>query len=90
MTLEEKKLLSDILEAISSIDFHLNSKRNFEEYISNKTIRRAVERELEIIGEVISKLLKINNEIAIYSARFIVDFRYRVTHAHDAVNDVII
>ncbi|WP_262895579.1 HepT-like ribonuclease domain-containing protein [Pedobacter segetis] len=53
MKLEEKKLLTDILNSIISIDEHLENRKIFEEYISNKTKRRAVERELEIIGEAV-------------------------------------
>lgn len=34
---EAKKLLTDIIEAIHSIDDHLEGKRNFEEYLANKT-----------------------------------------------------
>ena len=46
MTTEEKKLLTDIQEAIQSIDEHLEGRRIFQEYQNNKTKRRAVEREL--------------------------------------------
>jgi uncharacterized protein with HEPN domain len=65
ITLEEKKLLTDINEAICSIDFHLEGRRLFEEYKANKTKRRAVERELEIIGEAVSKPIRLNPEIGI-------------------------
>ena len=57
---EEKKLLVDIIDSINSIDEHLEGKRILEEYLTNKTKRRAVEREIEIIGEAMSKLLKLN------------------------------
>ncbi|HYD90762.1 MAG TPA: HepT-like ribonuclease domain-containing protein [Flavobacterium sp.] len=90
ISLEQKKLLSDILESISSIDEHLEGKKSFEEYIQNKTKRRAVERELEIIGEAISKLLKIQPEIKISYARLIVDLRNKVIHAYDSVDDILI
>jgi len=53
MTIGEKKLLTDILIGISSIDEHLEGRRILEEYLKNKTKRRAEERELEIIGEAI-------------------------------------
>ena len=87
---EEKKLLSDIFECIISIDEHLESRRIFEEYAANKTKRRAVERELEIIGEAMTKLLKLNPEIKISYARLIVDLRNKVIHAYDSVDDVLI
>jgi len=35
MTIEERKLLTDIEEAIFSIDQHLEGRRIFEEYINN-------------------------------------------------------
>ena len=80
MSVEEKKLLTDIVLAIYSIDEHLEGKRIFTEYKSNKTKRRAVERELEIIGEAVNKLLKITPEISISYARLIVDLRNKVIH----------
>jgi uncharacterized protein with HEPN domain len=87
---EEKKLFVDIVEAITSIDDHLEKRRVFEEYISNKTKRRAVEREIEIIGEAMSKLLKINPDISISNGRTIVNLRNRVIHAYDSVDDILI
>jgi uncharacterized protein with HEPN domain len=90
MKVEELKLLTDIKIAIESIDDHLQQKKDFDLYKSNKTIRRAVERELEIIGEAVNKLDKINPDIPISYKRLIVDLRNKVIHAYDNVNDVII
>jgi uncharacterized protein with HEPN domain len=90
MTIEEKKLLTDILIGISSIDEHLESRGVLQEYVNNKTKRRAVERELKIIGEAIKNLLKINPKIEISFARQIVDLRNKVIHAYDNVNDIVI
>jgi uncharacterized protein with HEPN domain len=87
---EEKKLLVDIIDSINSIDEHLEGRRVFEEYLANKTKRRAVEREIEIIGEAMSKLLKINPTIPISYARLIVDLRNKVIHAYDSVDDILI
>jgi len=90
MTIEEKKLLTDIIICISSIDDHLEGRRILDEYLKNKTKRRAVERELEIIGEAINKLLKINPGISISYSRQIVDLRNKVIHSYDNVNDIVI
>ncbi|MEO0058986.1 MAG: hypothetical protein RLZZ312_633 [Bacteroidota bacterium] len=90
MTLDQKKLLLDIQNCIQSIDFHLESRRNINEYQEDKTKRRAVEREIEIIGEAISKLLKINSNIEISYARVIVDLQSKVIHAYDEVDDILI
>jgi len=89
-TREEKKLLVDIIESINSIDEHLEGKRIIEDYLLNKTKRRAVEREIEIIGEAMSKLLKINPNISISYSRTIVDLRNKVIHAYDTVDDILI
>jgi uncharacterized protein with HEPN domain len=87
---EEGKLLKDIEEAILSIDEHLEGKRSFEEFRVSKTKRRAIERELEIIGEATHNLLKLNPALTISSARKIVDLRNRVIHAYDNVDEIII
>ena len=87
---EEKKLLVDIIDSINSIDEHLEGKRILEEYLTNKTKRRAVEREIEIIGEAMSKLLKLNPNTPISYARIIVDLRNKVIHAYDSVDDIVI
>jgi uncharacterized protein with HEPN domain len=87
---EEKKLLVDIIESINSIDEHLDKERVLEVYLKNKTKRRAVEREIEIIGEAMNKLLKINPNIPISYARIIVNLRNKVIHSYDSVDDILI
>lgn len=90
MTAEEKKLLKDIEQAILNIDVHLDGRRVFEEFALSITKRRAIERELEIIGEATNNLLKMNSELPLSSARKIVDLRNRVIHAYDDVDETII
>lgn len=90
MQLEEKKFLLDILTAIDSIDQYLDRKRDFQEYLNQKMLRRAVERELEIIGEATNKLLKMNPNFPISEARRIVNLRNWVIHSYDSVDSVII
>lgn len=90
MSEEVRKWLTDIAGAIQNIDIHLGGKRDFAAYQTNITVRRAVERELEIIGEATSRILKIDSTIAISNARRIVDLHNRVIHAYDAVDDVIV
>ena len=87
---EELKFLYDIQTSIQSIkDFTIDIE-SFQDFDENKLIRRAVERELEIIGEAINRLLKINDSIPITNARKIVDTRNRIIHGYDAVSDEII
>ena len=59
MRLEVNKYLFDIKTSIDSIFEFLGENRDFIYYQSNKKLRRAVERELEIIGEALNKILKI-------------------------------
>ena len=61
--------LLDISNSIDSIHEYLGEERNFNVYESNKQLRRAVERELEIIGEAINRIIKINPEIDIFQRK---------------------
>jgi len=56
MEIEIKKFLYDIHESIISIENYLGDKRDFNIYLTDKMLRRAIEREFEIIGEAKSKL----------------------------------
>jgi len=85
-----EKYLYDIKESINSIEEYLEDNRDFFEYHKNKLLRRGIERELEIIGEAINRLLKIKSDIEISEARRIVDLRNWVIHGYDKVDDVII
>ena len=87
---ETLKYLYDIQESIESINEFLGEKRDFKVYQSNKLLRRAVERELEIIGEATNKLLRIEPNIDITNARRIVNLRNWVIHGYDRVDDMII
>ena len=85
-----QKYLLDIKESIDSIYDYLGDKRNFNEYKSNKLLRRGIERELEIIGEATNQILKINDKVEISDSRRIVDLRNWVIHGYDRVDDIII
>lgn len=85
-----QKYLYDIQTAIDSIEEYLGEKRDFTAYQQNKQLRRAVERELEIIGEAASRILQLDSQINIENARKIVDLRNWVIHGYDRVDDIII
>ncbi|MCW3789767.1 HepT-like ribonuclease domain-containing protein [Plebeiibacterium sediminum] len=90
MKREIKKYLFDIKTSIESIFDYLGDERNFFEYQNNKLLRRGVEREIEIIGEAMNRVLKIDPSIQIENARQIVDARNWVIHGYDKVDDVVI
>ena len=90
MELEVNKFLFDILESITSIESFLGEKREFKIYLGNKMLRRAVEREFEIIGEAMNRIDKIDPEIIISSKRQIINMRNRVIHGYDKIDNEII
>ena len=85
-----KKYLYDMLESIKSIDSYLSGKRIFEEYLKNKMLRRAIEREFEIIGEAMTKLNQIDPDIPISSKKQIISMRNRVIHGYDKIDNEIV
>jgi uncharacterized protein with HEPN domain len=90
MKREVKKYLFDIKTSIESIYEFLGEKRNFFEYQNNKLLRRGVEREIEIIGEAMNRIMRFSPEVQIQNARQIVDTRNWVIHGYDKVDDVVI
>ncbi len=90
MELEIKKFLFDIRESIDSIEHYLGDKRDFKDYMSDKMLRRAVEREFEIIGEAMSRIGKIDPTIDISSKKQIISMRNRVIHGYDKIDNEII
>ena len=90
MELEIKKFLFDIRESIDSIENYLGDKRDFKIYMSDKMLRRAIEREFEIIGEAMSRIEKIDSAIDISSKKQIISMRNRVIHGYDKIDNEII
>ena len=59
------KFLQDIVKFIDSINRYTEQTKTFADYKNNKLVRRAVERELEIIGEAMKRVLELDPEIKI-------------------------
>ena len=91
MESEIKVWLFDILQSIEEIEKYFAGKPMLlENFRNDNKTKRAVERNLEIIGEAIGRILKKEPSIQITSARKIVDTRNRITHSYDAVSDDLI
>lgn len=86
----KKKLLTDILQAIEEIDLFFDGPRNFNSYQNDLKLRKAVERELEIIGEAMNRLLDLDPDIEITAARKVVNLRNRIIHGYDKVVDEVV
>ena len=84
------KWLFDIKLAIKEIDSYFEgSEMNFLIYKNNLMLRRAVERDLEIIGEALNRILKKGPsfENKIEHAKAIIGLRNQVIHAYDNISD---
>lgn len=82
---EIKVWLEDIEKAISEINDFLPEPRNFLEFGKDTKTKRAVERNIGIIGEAMSRILNLEPNIAISESRKIVDTRNRIVHGYDSV-----
>jgi uncharacterized protein with HEPN domain len=60
----------------------------FEAYQNDLRTRRAVERNIEIIGEALNRVLNKEPEINITNSRKIVDTRNKLTHGYDDISNV--
>ena len=84
------KWLYDVKVSIDEIDsYFINEKMDFFEYKKNFMRKRAVERNLEIIGEAINRIIKTDSVIAskITDSNAIVGLRNQVIHAYDNISD---
>ena len=84
------KWLFDIKTSINEIESYFeNSKFVFEDYKSNVMLKRAVERDIEIIGEATNRIIKLDpNYINLISeSKSIVSLRNQVIHAYDNISD---
>ena len=82
--------LKDIEQSIQEIYDFLPDERNFYVFQNDLKTRKAVERNIEIIGEAMDRLLKANPNIQITDSRKIVDTRNRIIHGYDSVSEDVI
>ena len=82
------KYLYDIKIAIEEIDsfFEIES-RNYDNYRQNSLLKRAIERNLEIIGEAINRILKEDTTFNIENSKRIIGLRNQIIHGYDSVSD---
>jgi uncharacterized protein with HEPN domain len=82
------KCLYDIKLAIAEIDsFFLSRNKRFDEYSHDLLLKRAIERNLEIIGEAMNRILTEEPFIPIQNAKRIVGLRNQIIYGYDSVSD---
>lgn len=91
MAVATKKLLLDVRDAGESILQHTTGK-SLAEYAADRFLRRAVEREFEIIGEALNRIDRLDPATAarISERRRIVDFRNRIIRGYDTIDGVVV
>ncbi|MDR0294773.1 MAG: DUF86 domain-containing protein [Prevotellaceae bacterium] len=85
-----KIFLSDIERSIDEIFDFLPEKRDFFKFQKDIKTRKAVERNIEIIGEAMNRILKIDPQFPIDTSRKIVDTRNRIIHGYDSVSEDVL
>lgn len=87
---EIKAWLKDIEQAILEINSFIPDLKNFRDFQNDLKTKRAVERNIEIIGEAVSRIIKSDPTIKISHTRKIVDTRNRIIHGYDSVSEEIL
>lgn len=90
MTEHHKKYLLDVLNAIELIEKFTQTTTDFIVYEKDIKTQSAVERQLSIIGEAISKYYKLDEYQALANAKNIINFRNRLVHAYDSIDNSIV
>lgn len=85
------KYLLDIQSIINEIEgVKAKTENNFNLFHSDIILRRAIERDLEIIGEAVKKVLELEPSIRISSVKKIIGLRNIISHAYDSIDPELI
>lgn len=88
---EIRAYLFDIYTAIEEIDSFFDGMiMDFVYFIKDKKTKRAVERNLTVIGEAANRIYKIDNTFQLPNIREIIATRNRIVHGYENVSDEIL
>ena len=90
MTHEIYTWLEDINIVITQIYDFLPEDIKYSDFENDIKTQKAIERNIEIIGEALNRILKISPDIAISDSRKIVDTRNRIIHGYDSITPDIL
>lgn len=81
-----RKYLNDILRAIEEVELYLTQRpMQYQVFLDDSMFRNAIERQIGIIGEAMTKILQIMPDIPITDARKIKGTRNYLIHAYDSL-----
>ena len=90
MEINIKTWLLDIQQSFEEIFEFLGDSRDFIAYQKDLKTKKAVERNLEIIGEAVNRILKADNNFQLENAKNIIGTRNRIIHSYDNISDELI
>jgi len=86
-----KTWLQDILTMIDEVDSYFADRpKTYADYLKDMRTKRAIERNISVIGEATNRILKHDNPVELSNARKIVDLRNRLVHGYDTISDEFI
>jgi len=80
--------IESVIEEIESIK--KKTQNDFQNFSTDIILQRAVERDLEILGEAIKKIIEIEPTIKITASKNIIGLRNIISHAYDSVEPEIL
>lgn len=91
MPRDANRLLYDIRKACEAI-LHFCRSRSLDEYLGDHMLRSACERQLEILGEAMTRLRDHHQAIfgSMTDGPTIIAFRNRLIHGYDSVDSEIV
>jgi uncharacterized protein with HEPN domain len=91
MRLDSRKYLYDIQQAADRIaTFSLD--KTLADYLQNALLRAAVERQFEIVGEALTQLVRLDEDVASHISEYwrIIAFRNILIHGYADVDDRLV
>lgn len=90
MNLKIQSWLLDIEQSIDEISEFVGEQKDFTQYQKDLKTKKAVERNIEIIGEAVGRILREDPSFELKNARNIIGTRNRIIHSYDNISDEII
>lgn len=86
-----EKWLYDVRLSIEEIEGYFETRdRDFNKFCADRLLKRGIERNLEIIGEAVNRILTRDPEFPIDNARKIVGLRNHIIHSYDNISNATV